>query len=232
MPKVVDLRGKTFGRLTVVSKHGVNKHKQVLWDCVCSCGNTAVIRGGALVTGTTKSCGCLKLERVRNMHKTHGYAPTANKSLLYKRWCHIKERCYNKNSKCYADYGGRGIVMCDEWKNNYPAFKEWAEANGYKPELTLDRIDVNGPYSPENCRFVTMKEQGANKRNNVYIHVGTSTFILSDFARIFGFGQPLISIWLRKYGEEATVKRALARHAREHPDAPIPKERTGIVATI
>lgn len=124
--------------------------------CKCDCGNECVAVLRDIKSGNTKSCGCFSNE---NRYK-HGLT----KHPLHKRWIGIKQRCYNKNAVRYSDWGGRGITMCDEWKNNFESFYNWALSHGYKKELHIDRINNDGNYSPENCRFVTIAENNKNQR--------------------------------------------------------------------
>lgn len=173
----IDLTGQRFGRLVVLERaedHITKSGKKVKrWNCLCDCGNKTIVRHGNLRNGKTTSCGCLHKEKVGAINRTHGLS--AKHGRLYPLWKSIKYRCYNKNSKSYKYYGGRGIKMCDEWLNNPKAFCDWAVANGYKEEktdkhiniLTIDRIDVNGDYCPENCRFVTNEVQARNKRDTI-----------------------------------------------------------------
>ena len=167
-----DLTGRVFGRLTVVERVedsvAPSGRKNVMWKCRCECGNEIVARGSHLRNGSTKSCGCLNRELVSTLNKKHGFSGER----LYRVWEGIIKRCCNKNDKSYHNYGGRGIKICDEWRFDYIAFREWALANGYdesapKGECTIDRIDVNGDYKPDNCRFVSMYEQSQNKRNTL-----------------------------------------------------------------
>lgn len=136
--------------------------------------------------------------------KMHGQSETR----LYNLWCGIKTRCYNRNDANYANYGGKGVEMCPEWKNDYMAFYDWAMANGYKPEAprgecTIDRIDPSGPYSPENCRWATMREQENNKRNNRRITIGDETKTLKQWCSCNSenYGTVLKRIARREKGE-------------------------------
>lgn len=162
MSQFIDLTGKKFGRLTVISRFGSTKSKSATWLCKCECGNEKIVQTCHLKSGATTSCGCYQKQRASESNVTHG----DSKTRLYSEWTHMKKRCYWKNYKYYYLYGGRGITVCDEWKNSFQSFKEWATNNGYSDELTLDRIDNNKSYDPLNCRWTTCYVQSNNRNFN------------------------------------------------------------------
>ncbi len=182
MPKFTDLTGLKFGRLTVVSIAGKNKHGKSLWLCQCECGNEQTIFGTSLVSGNTKSCDCLKKESLVKTHTKHGMSGTR----LYVIWKHMTQRCENPNVERYKSYGGRGISVCDEWRKAPSCFINWAMSNGYKEGLSIDRIDVNGNYKPSNCRWVSMEKQTQNKTTSVFLTNNKETHCLSEWSRISG----------------------------------------------
>lgn len=171
----VDISGCRYGRLQVLKYVGEKK-----WLCVCDCGNEVITTGKNLRSGNTKSCGCLQSD---NRRRKRVESP-AKKSAHYSRWTSMKSRCENPRDPSYANYGGRGIKVCKEW-HDFNTFRKWAESSGYEKGLTIDRIDVNGDYCPENCRWATNKEQQRNKRCNVVIEHNGERKCASEWAEKF-----------------------------------------------
>ena len=178
----LDLTGQRFGQLVVVGYSHTDKHGKSMWLCKCDCGNSKIVSGANLRSQNTKSCGCLHkqiLSETATKHGKFGYR-------LYWIWHGMKSRCYNPNDKRFSVYGGRGITVCDEWRNSFEAFYEWAMSNGYADNLTIDRKDTNGNYCPENCRWITNKEQQNNRRNNRLIAYNGKTQTLKQWAEELG----------------------------------------------
>lgn len=183
----MDLTGHKFGKLTVL-KLAYTKNGNAYWHCICECGANKIIKARYMKNGRTKSCGCYFSEiKARDMailgkkNATHGDSRVGKRSRLYSLWVPMIQQCENKNTTNYMNYGGRGISVCPEW-HNYMVFKEWALSNGYADNLSVDRIDVNGNYCPENCRWTTMKEQNNNKRNNLFITINGETKTAAEWA--------------------------------------------------
>ena len=161
MASLIDLTGMRFGRLVVIAKAEPNKsYHGAMWECLCDCGNRTIVNARNLKSGNTSSCGCYGNEKRLKSIKIHGKSGTR----LHRIWKAMHTRCYNPNFFAYKYYGGRGITICRGWQNDFQAFYDWAMANGYRDDLSIDRIDTNKGYSPDNCRWTTMAEQNKNKR--------------------------------------------------------------------
>ena len=196
-----DITGRVYGRLTVIDRVENDKHNQARWKCLCECGNYTVAVTSELNRGNVRSCGCLNREISKMVNSKHGFKYTR----LYKVWGGIKKRCYNQNCKSYKNYGGKGITMCDEWKNDFKSFHDWAFANGYDEnaeymKCTIDRIDTNGNYEPSNCRWVDVKSQERNRKNNIFITYKNETHCIGEWAEILGINYIALHQRIRKYG--------------------------------
>jgi hypothetical protein len=187
MSKFIDLTGKRFERLTVISKAG-KEGQEYIWKCRCICGKEVVVRGGALRRGATTSCGCYFSEQLKERNKKHGLRHTR----IYKIYHGILTRCYNQKSTTYQYYGARGISMCEEWKGDFMIFYDWAMKNGYADNLSIDRKNENGDYCPENCQWVTQKMQTRNRRNNLMYTRNGITDCVAGWAERLGFSKKLL----------------------------------------
>ena len=192
LKNVKDLTGERFGRLTVIGLHQTETRK-TYWECQCDCGNKKVVRSDSLQCGAIRSCGCLKKEQDKqNLWSSEAkkkYLANGGKfsgTRLYEIWKGMKSRCYYEKDSRYSRYGGRGIAMCDEWRKDFLAFREWALNNGYSETLTIDRIDNDGNYCPENCRWATIKEQCRNRSSNIKIKIGSEEKTFTEWCEIFG----------------------------------------------
>lgn len=206
-----DLTGQTFERLLVLER-AENKNGRVAFLCKCNCGNVTVVTSRNLIRGITKSCGCLHKEQLIARNKsciTHGDGHTR----LYSIYNCMKYRCYNKNGHEYKNYGGRGIAVCIEWLTNYNLFKSWALSHGYRDDLTIDRIDVNKDYSPDNCRWITKQEQSYNRTDSRYFEYNGEKKCLAEWAKIFGINKP--TLYNRVYNLGWDIKRALETKVKQ-----------------
>ena len=159
--KVRDLQGQRFGRLLVTSRAGIGPGGNITWYCVCDCGQVCTVIGSHVSSGHTMSCGCLKIERLILRATTHGQTKGRRPRGAYQSWAAMWTRCTNPKSKDWKDYGGRGILVCEEWKS----FENFYSVMGDRPKgLTLDRTDVNGNYEPGNTRWATAEQQAQNHR--------------------------------------------------------------------
>lgn len=193
--KFEDLTGKKFNKLTVLERVCKENTKQTYWICRCECGKETITTSAHLKNGHTKSCGCIQKEVVKKYFTTHNMTNTK----LYKVWRAIIDRTEYSSNKRYKNYGDRGIKMCKEWRKDFKNFYNWAINNGYKEGLTIDRINVNGDYEPNNCRWVTWEEQENNRTNNHYITYKVETHTMKQWSEILGIKYSTLSNRLNSY---------------------------------
>lgn len=203
---VVDLTGYAWDEFEVIREVEphvrANGHKVRQWECRCSCGGVRYLSTQEVRTHKRRSCGCKKKEYHRTSATEHGDSHTR----LHNIWSGMRARCYIATDYHYPWYGGRGIQMCEEWINDYPAFKRWAVANGYRSDLSIDRINNDGPYSPDNCRWVDQTVQSNNTRRNHRVEIAGEVKTLADWSRVSGISPSTVRRrLLRGWSAEAAV---------------------------
>jgi hypothetical protein len=187
MGKFADLTGLRFGRLTVVSrgktvKRPGNRGTLTYWICKCDCGKTKEVLSSDLKKGATTSCGCYQRQRSKESNMTHGLSETR----IYNIWSHMKERCTNQNAIDFYRYGGVGVIVCEEWTASFEAFRDWSLKNGYRDDLTIDRIDGTRGYEPSNCRWATTEQQNNNRKNNIIVEYDGKRMTLGQLSKTVG----------------------------------------------
>lgn len=181
-----EIKSKKYGKLTAIELVGRDRNGVFLWRCMCDCGKECIVRQNELRNGGTKSCGCLRKESARMRRPYH------HDERLYVLWIGIRQRCENPKHASYKWYGGKGIKVCDEWESDYMSFKKWALESGYDESLprgtqTIDRIDCDGDYSPENCRWATQKEQVRNSSKcTTFVDYNGEKILLSELCERVG----------------------------------------------
>jgi len=202
MPKTIVSTGQTFNRLTAIGKDGRDRDGKQLWRCLCICGNETLATAHQLKSGHKKSCGCWRVENGAIVSTKHGGARRSTGiTRLYRIWSGMLNRCRNPNNQAFSHYGGRGISVCNVW-HSFPAFRDWAEANGYRDDLSIDRINNDGNYEPSNCRWATQKEQGRNQPQNraVIRSDGRRFAYVADAAQMTGTTTSQIASAIRRNG--------------------------------
>lgn len=202
MPNFKNLTGEKFGRLTVIGvsrKVESGNRERYYWRCKCDCGNEKEVRTDCLTSGLVKSCGCLKKDQDKiNLTKYHKHKLSHTK--LWDTYYGMKSRCYDKTDKRYSDYGGRGIEICPEWLENFENFVSWSLENGFDDNLQIDRIDNDSGYSPQNCRWISIKENCRNRRSNVMIEYQGKMITLVELSEILNIPYKTAYSKYRKYG--------------------------------
>lgn len=206
MGTIRDISGMEFGKLKAIKCVGSDKHRHSKWLCKCDCGKETIVLSDALVRGRQISCGCYGKKVIGNRSRTHGKSQTK----LYSVWMGIKRRCLETSHSQYKHYGGRGITICDEWRDDFESFYEWSMRNGYEDCLTIDRIDTNGNYEPSNCRWATIMEQNNNTRRNHIITFNGESHTIAEWSRITGISAKCIGRRINRDGwsvEQALTKK-------------------------
>ena len=199
MPSTINMKDRIFNYLKVVERAGNTKSGEAMWLCECICGKKKILPGSKVRNGEIKSCGCMKTELSGKKNRKHGM----RKTRLYRIWQGMIQRTTNKSNTEYCDYGGRGIEVCTEWRSDFESFRKWSYENGYSDNLTIDRIENEKGYSPENCRWITQKDNCRNKRNNHCLTYKGETKTIAEWAEITGIGKATLRHRIVKMGWSA-----------------------------
>ena len=204
-----DLSEKRFGRL-VAKKIEPSPKRGTYWRCICDCGEETVVYGPSLTRGSTKSCGCFRKEM--RSKQPNGLRHGLRYTRIYRTWDGIIQRCYNKSCFAYKDYGERGIVICGEWRHDIKAFYAWAINNGYKETLTIERIDNDGNYCPDNCKWIPQSEQPKNQRKSVRLTCAGQTRTAAEWSRELDMPSSTICTRKRKgWSDEQALSKFIGK---------------------
>lgn len=209
----LNLVGQRFTRLLVIEECG-RRNTFKLWRCICDCGKEVFVTTGHLRNGDTKSCGCFNRAQQKELHTKHGMSKTR----LHGIWLNMRKRCYDETNNRFYRYGGRGITVCDDWKGSFENFRDWAISNGYSEGKSLDRIDNDGNYCPENCTWSDAKTQARNRRTS-HLEYGKT---LSEWSEILGINYDLLQQRIVRDG--LTLEQAVTKPVRKigNRDAYVP----------
>ena len=195
--------GRKYNRLTIIREVDKKNNLNRRVECVCQCGKVKDYSLSTVLRGDSKSCGCLQKEIASKVNKTHGMSYTR----IQNTWSDMLKRCYNEKSISYHNYGARGIRVCDEWRDSFDCFQRWAFLNGYAEKLQIERINVNGNYEPNNCKFVTRHENMMNRRVTRYATLNGITKTLYDWAKEIGIEYKVLHdrIYKLKWSQEKAL---------------------------
>lgn len=197
--RIKNLKDEVYYDLKVLGYIGKNNKNHAIWLCICICGNFKLVVTTDLKTGHVKSCGCrsLRMLQERNKNNQYGKKHGLSHDRIYNIYANMIQRCTNSKVNRFKNYGGRGIKVCDEWLENFMNFYNWAIENGYEEQLTIERIDVNGNYEPNNCTWITNKEQQNNRTNNVNITINGETLNMRQWSKATGVNEKTIEKRIR-----------------------------------
>lgn len=209
-----DLTGYKFGRLTVVGlSPRIRGKASKMWLCQCDCGGVTELCSTHVTQHRTLSCGCLRGERASARLKTHGQSNTR----LYNIWCGMKDRCYREKNSRYKNYGGRGIVVCEQWKNSFEVFRVWAQSSGYKENLTIERRNNDDNYEPDNCIWIPLAMQTKNQRNRINKTLGGERINLSALCKKAGLNLTTVCDRIKKKGMSLEEALSFKPYERRYP---------------
>jgi hypothetical protein len=201
---MIDITGVKFGRLTALRRVGTTKQRSPIWECRCDCGKIATVSTNHLRNHRIVSCGCYSSEITSERNYKHG----ETKTKLHNIWIHMRRRCNDKTHDKYQYYGGKGVSVCKEWQDDFLAFKSWAIENGYQDGLSIDRIDSNANYEPNNCRWADIETQMNNKSDNRLVTIGGDTKTVAQWAKCLGLTYSCFIGRVRKYEREGMTNES------------------------